>query len=468
MIITKMHLSRRTVLRGLGATLALPLLDSMVPALMALDKTAAAPVRRFGVFYVPNGMSMPYWFPKAEGPLAELPPTLRSLTELKDRVLLMGGLADESANLVKGGGDHARSAGTFLTGVPFKITSGADVLASVSMDQIAARQMEKETQLASIELGIESNAMLGACDGGASCAYTNTIAWRTETTPLPIENDPRAVFERLFGTSGSTDLSARVARIRRDKSILDFVTGEAASLAHAALLHFGDRLALTTALAGRTRKPGPIAGQVRIGGFGGPLGLAAYIRKHDVDCLIDATHPFAAAISRAARLAAERTAVPRLVLRRPPWARHPLDRWIEVDSIDAAAGLVERVGRRAWLTVGAGAAAAFAAVDGVRFVVRVIDPPRESLPLRCCEVVLGRGPFDVAQERQLLERHAIDVLVCKASGGGATEAKLIAARDLGLPVIMVRRPPPEPGPAVETVEAALDWLDDPAQASRAS
>jgi hypothetical protein len=230
MIITKMHLSRRAVLRGLGATLALPLLDSMVPALVALDKTAAAPVRRFGVFYVPNGMSMPYWFPKAEGPLAELPPTLRSLTELKDRVLLMGGLADESANLVKGGGDHARSAGTFLTGVPFKITSGADVLASVSMDQIAARQLEKETQLASIELGIESNAMLGACDGGASCAYTNTIAWRTPTTPLPIENDPRAVFERLFGTSGSTDLSARMARIRRDKSILDFVTGEAASL----------------------------------------------------------------------------------------------------------------------------------------------------------------------------------------------------------------------------------------------
>src|SRR2546426_9506570 len=223
MIITRMHLSRRTVLRGLGATLALPLLDSMVPAMTALAKTAAAPVRRFGVFYVPNGMSMPYWFPKVEGPLKELPATLRSLEELKDRVLLCGGLADESANLVKGGGDHARSAGTFLTGVPFKITSGADVLASVSMDQIAARHMEKGTQLASIELGIESNAMLGACDGGASCAYTNTIAWRTPTTPLPIENDPRAVFERLFGTSGSTDLSARIARMRRDRSILDRV-----------------------------------------------------------------------------------------------------------------------------------------------------------------------------------------------------------------------------------------------------
>src|SRR5499427_3714459 len=156
MLITRIHLSRRTVLRGLGATLALPLLDSMVPALTALDKTAAAPVRRFGVFYVPNGMSMPYWFPKATGPIDRLPPTLASLQDLKDRVLLMGGLADQAANLVKGGGDHARSAGTFLTGVPFKITAGADVSGSVSMDQIAAKQFAKETQLASLELGIES------------------------------------------------------------------------------------------------------------------------------------------------------------------------------------------------------------------------------------------------------------------------------------------------------------------------
>ena len=209
MFISKMHVSRRTVLRGLGASLALPLLDSMVPAMSALQRTAAAPVKRLGVFYVPNGMSMPYWWPKAEGPIDKLPATLQSLQALKDRVLLCGGLADESANLVKGGGDHARSAGTFLTCVPFKITSGADVFASVSMDQVAAAEFAKETQIASLELGIESNAMLGACDGGASCAYTNTIAWRTPTTPLPIENDPRAVFERLFGTSGSTDASAR-------------------------------------------------------------------------------------------------------------------------------------------------------------------------------------------------------------------------------------------------------------------
>ncbi len=226
MIITKMHLPRRTVLRGLGATLALPLLDSMVPALTAQSRTAAAPVTRFGIFYVPNGMSMPYWYPQTEGPLDELPPTLRSLEAFKDRVLICGGLDDESANLVKGGGDHARSAGTFLTCVPYKITNGADVSNAVSMDQIAARELSKETQLASLELGIESNAMLGNCDGGASCAYTNTIAWRTPTTPLPIENDPRAIFERMFGTTGSTDPAARLERMRRDRSILDLVGAE--------------------------------------------------------------------------------------------------------------------------------------------------------------------------------------------------------------------------------------------------
>src|SRR5229473_7494136 len=225
-----MHLSRRTILRGLGAALALPLLDSMMPALTALAKTAAAPVRRLGVFYVPNGMSMPYWFPKTEGPLSQMPATLQSLEALKDRVLLCGGLADEPANQVKGGGDHARSAGTFLTGMPFKVSTGTDVFGSVSVDQIVAKELSKETQLASLELGIESNAMLGSCDGGASCAYTNTIAWSTPTTPLPIENDPRAVFERLFGTSGSTDRGARLARIEQDRSILDFVSEQIGGL----------------------------------------------------------------------------------------------------------------------------------------------------------------------------------------------------------------------------------------------
>ncbi len=231
MYISKKHLPRRTVLRGLGTALALPLLDSMVPALTALGKTAAAPVRRFGVFYVPNGMSMPYWSPAKEGPLTELQPTLRSLSAFKDRLLMCGGLDDDAANLVKGGGDHSRSAGTFLTCVPYKLTAGADVYAAMSMDQIAAKELSKETELTSLELGIESNAMLGSCDGGASCAYTNTVAWRTPTTPLPIENDPRAVFERLFGTSGNTDPEARLARMSKDRRLLDSVNGELRFLA---------------------------------------------------------------------------------------------------------------------------------------------------------------------------------------------------------------------------------------------
>jgi uncharacterized protein DUF1552 len=222
MFISKLHLSRRTVLRGLGASLALPLLDSMVPALTALADTAARPVKRLGVFYVPNGMAMWAWFPKTEGPIDTLPPTLKSLQPLKEHVLLMGGLGDEAANKVPRSGDHARSAGTFLTCVPFKAITDANVIAETTMDQVAAKRFGTETQLSSLELGIESAAMLGSCDG-TSCALTNTISWSTPTTPLPLDNDPRSLFERLFGASGSTDSAARLSRIRRDRSILDVV-----------------------------------------------------------------------------------------------------------------------------------------------------------------------------------------------------------------------------------------------------
>jgi precorrin-6A/cobalt-precorrin-6A reductase len=235
-------------------------------------------------------------------------------------------------------------------------------------------------------------------------------------------------------------------------------TTEAAALAGGALARFGEWMRVTTALAGRTRHPGPIAGAVRIGGFGGAAGLASYLVEHQIDWLIDATHPFAAEISRAARLAAERSGVPRLLLLRPPWRRHPLDRWIEVETIAAAAALVGRVGRRAWLTIGSGGLEAFRLPGGVHFLVRLIDRPHAPLPLPSHEVVLGRGPFSVAGERQLMARHKIDVLVCKASGGTATAAKLVAARELGLPVIMVRRPRAEPGMSVDNIEAALDWL----------
>jgi precorrin-6A/cobalt-precorrin-6A reductase len=248
-------------------------------------------------------------------------------------------------------------------------------------------------------------------------------------------------------------------------------TGEAAALARGVLARFGDRIEMTTALAGRTSRPGPIPGLVRIGGFGGAAGLAEYLAAHGIDRLIDATHPFAAEISRAARLACDQVDVPRLLLVRPAWRRHPLDRWIEVETVEAAAQIVGRVGRRALLTVGASEVAAFAPATGVRFVVRMIDRPRDPPPLRFYEIVLGRGPFALGDERHLLQRHAIDALVCKASGGAATEAKLIAARELSLPVIMVRRPPVERGLSVDSVDGALDWLaglDEKPEARRTS
>ena len=244
-------------------------------------------------------------------------------------------------------------------------------------------------------------------------------------------------------------------------------TGEASALARAALARFGDALNVTTSLVGRTQRPGPLPGRVRTGGFGGAAGLAAYLAEHGVDRLIDATHPFAARISAAARLACEESRVPRLLLLRPPWRRQPQDRWIEVDDMSAAAELVGQIARQAFLTVGAGEIACFAAATGVRFLVRLVDPPRRPLPLQFYEVVVGRGPFTLAEERRRLERHAIDLLVCKASGGAATEAKILAARELGLPVIMVRRPPPEPGEAVETVEAAVAWLAGEQPSARA-
>lgn len=235
-------------------------------------------------------------------------------------------------------------------------------------------------------------------------------------------------------------------------------TAEAAALAAAAVARFGDRLVVTTSLAGRTEHPAPLPGRVRIGGFGGAEGLAAYLRAEAIALVIDATHPFAAQISAEARQACAEAGVPLLLLERPPWKRHPLDRWIEVADVAGAAGVLPRLGRRVWLTIGRRELGAFAGLGEHHFLVRLVDPPAAPLPLKSCEVLLGRGPFNLAEERRILERHAIEVLVAKASGGGATEAKLVAARERDLPVVMVRRPVKQAGERVDSVGAALDWL----------
>ena len=230
MIITKHSLPRRTFLRGVGASLALPLLDSMVPAFAAVRNTAAKPVPRLFTGYVPNGVIMDQWTPDAAGALTDLPATLQPLAPFKDKLLVVSGLADAPAFPLpgEGTGDHVRAAATFLTGVHPKKTDGPDIRGGTSMDQIAARVLGNETVLTSLELAIDPNELIGACEAGWSCAYANTLSWRNPTNPLPMENQPRAVFERLFGDTDDTTPEARLARIREDRSILDSLVHEVA------------------------------------------------------------------------------------------------------------------------------------------------------------------------------------------------------------------------------------------------
>ena len=232
MIATKKHLPRRTFLRGLGVTLALPMLDSMVPAFGGARASAAQAVRRLGIVYVPNGMFMPNWTAANEGGVLDVTETLQSLAPFQDRMLMVSGLCSEEgiARPGEGAGDHARAAGAFLTGVHPKKTEGHDIRAGISMDQLAARVLGQETQLASLELSLESAERAGSCDPGYSCAYANTLCWSSATMPLPMASDPRAVFERLFGTSGTTDPAAWLAARRHDRSLLDMVTAKVARL----------------------------------------------------------------------------------------------------------------------------------------------------------------------------------------------------------------------------------------------
>jgi hypothetical protein len=232
MIVTGRHLPRRTFLRGLGATVALPLLDGMVPAFASARTAAAQPVKRLGIVYVPNGIQMNRWTPAGVGGDFEFTQILKPMEPFRSHLLVLSGMADKPGNALpgEGAGDHARASATFLTGVHARKTEGADLRAGVSMDQIAAQHLGRETQLASLELALESNEFLGACDAGYSCAYSNTLCWRSESTPLPMENDPRAVFERLFGSSDSTGVAARLARIEEERSILDAISSKLADL----------------------------------------------------------------------------------------------------------------------------------------------------------------------------------------------------------------------------------------------
>ena len=224
MIVTKKAISRRTILHGLGATVALPLLDAMIPALTAAVDTPAKPIRRLGVVYHPNGVIYDKWLPNGVGAEFELSPTLAGLQPFRDKLIVVTGLSmDQAEALGDGGGDHSRACGGYLNGVHVR-KSDTVVEAGMSMDQIAARAFERETQLSSLQLQMDENSIIGSCDVGYSCAYSSTISWLTPTLPLMTENNPRVVFERLFGASDSTDPKVRAARLHQDRSILDSVT----------------------------------------------------------------------------------------------------------------------------------------------------------------------------------------------------------------------------------------------------
>jgi hypothetical protein len=217
-------LPRRTVLRGLGASLSLPLLDAMLPAFSSRARAATTPAHRFLAFYVPNGMAMEYWTPKGEGGDFELSPILEPLAPFRNQMLVLTGV-NASWNYI-----HAGASGSFLTGTTRGGRNEVEILADVSMDQLLARHFANETQVASLELAMDGPANAGACTGILSCAYTHTISWRSATQPLPMEHNPRAVFERLFGDSGSTARAAREARLAQQKSLLDSVNGKLAAL----------------------------------------------------------------------------------------------------------------------------------------------------------------------------------------------------------------------------------------------
>jgi hypothetical protein len=214
--LTTKSLPRRTVLRGVGAAVALPFLEAMLPP-FGLRGNAAKPIHRFQTFYVPNGMAMPYWKVKGEGSAFELSPILEPLTPFRNQMLVLSGIG-ASWNYI-----HAGASGAFLTGTTRGGRNEVEIIADVSMDQVLAKHFAGETQVPSLELSMDAPANAGACTGSLSCVYTHTLSWRSPTQPLPMEWNPRAVFETLFGDSGSTNRAVREARLHQNKSVLDSV-----------------------------------------------------------------------------------------------------------------------------------------------------------------------------------------------------------------------------------------------------
>ena len=224
MIVTKKALPRRTVLRGIGATVALPFLDAMAPALTAIARTAANPIPRLGFVYAPNGMFLSNFHPAGDGGRDyTITPILRPLESYRDQMVVVSGLSNNGVvSPNEGGGVHTRAHGGWLSGVLPKRTEGADIEAGKTVDQYAADTLGADTSLRSLELTTDSNFTVGNCENGYSCTYQNSTSWRTGTTPLPHERDPRVVFQRLFGDGGSVE--ARLVQMQTDRSILDSVT----------------------------------------------------------------------------------------------------------------------------------------------------------------------------------------------------------------------------------------------------
>jgi hypothetical protein len=225
-VITGKHLSRRTLLRGMGTAIALPMLESMTPAFAAASRLGASakPPVRMAYTYVPNGVNMKLWTPETEGTAFAFPRILAPLEPFRDRINILSGLTHNGGRaLGDGPGDHARAAASFLTGIHPKKTAGADICAGVSIDQVAAQKAGGATKFPSLELGCEDGRLAGNCDSGYSCAYSNSISWRSSATPMPPEVNPRALFERLFGSDFDEEPEAREKRRRYNKSILDFV-----------------------------------------------------------------------------------------------------------------------------------------------------------------------------------------------------------------------------------------------------